>query len=88
MGDRNWQGRPVLAAKIGPGDSFWPRTDFFVTGQVMTTASVSLPRVPVWWYIHSQLFLGYHYSLTIDSVRAPLTEAQGLIACSISARAY
>ena len=54
--------------------------------------SVSLPRVPVWWYTYSQL-RGYHYiaiisSLTIDSVRAPLTDAQGLIACSISARAY
>ena len=29
-----------------------------------------------------------HYSLTIDIVRALLTDAQGLIACSISARAY
>ena len=45
-----------------------------------TTASVSLSHVPVWWYIHSQLFRGYHYSLTIDSVRAPLTDVQGLIA--------
>jgi len=39
MGDQNWQGGPVLAAKIGPGgpilaaDRFWRRTDFFVTGQ-------------------------------------------------------
>ena len=30
----------------------------------------------------------YNYSLTIDSVCAPLTAAQGLITCSISARAY
>ena len=29
---------------------------------------------------------GYHYSLTIDSVRVPLTDVQGLIAYSISAR--
>ena len=36
--------------------------------------------------VHS--FTGYHYSLTIDSVCASLTEAQGLIACSIIARAY
>ena len=33
-------------------------------------ASVSRPCVPVWWYIHSQLFRGYHYSFTIDSVHA------------------
>ena len=27
------KGVPILAAKIGPGDRFWWRTDFFVTGQ-------------------------------------------------------
>ena len=26
------KGGPSLAAKIGPGDRFWWRTDFFVTG--------------------------------------------------------
>ena len=31
---------------------------------------------------------GYHYSVTIDSVCAPLTDAQDLMACSISTRAY
>ena len=48
----------------------------------------SLPRVPVWWYIHSQLCRGYHYSLTIDSVRALLIDTQGFFACSNSARTY
>ena len=32
MGDREFgKGGPILAAKIGPGDRFWRRTDFFVT---------------------------------------------------------
>ena len=39
-----------------------------IYGEGHMIESVSLPRVPVWWYIHSQLFRGYHYSLTIDSV--------------------
>ena len=32
-GTKFGKGRPILAAKIGPGDRFWRRTDFFVTGQ-------------------------------------------------------
>ena len=29
MGDRNWQGGPVLAAKIGPGGPFLAADRFF-----------------------------------------------------------
>ena len=29
------KGGPILAAKIGPGDRFWQRTDFFVTDPLM-----------------------------------------------------
>ena len=40
MGDRNWQGGPVLAAKIGPGDRFRRRTVFSLQA-LKTLSSVS-----------------------------------------------
>ena len=41
MGDRNWQGEPVLAAKFGPGDHFFRYsaiyTEFELSYQVYTS---------------------------------------------------
>ena len=41
MGDRNWQGGPVLAAKIGPGRPFLAADRFFSLQALKTLSSVS-----------------------------------------------
>ena len=50
MGTEFGKGGPILAAKIGPGDHFWRRTDFFVTGQevLLYTCIVALNLLKYW----------------------------------------
>ena len=45
VGDQNWQGGPVLAAKVGPGDLLYWQTDFLL--QVHRVATIFLQIVKV-----------------------------------------